>query len=134
MAIAYEDLGYDNVYPALFPNDHTHTSPAGADVVAKAFVNGLKCQNHALANYLTTAGQAIPKVCRSGSPSSTSSSTRVSSTTTPRVITPSTTITSAKPTSTGVVAKYGQCGGINVCLYSFPLLELAGVNSFGYVV
>lgn len=66
MAIAYEDLGYSKVYPALFPNDHTHTSPAGADVVAKAFVNGLKCQNHALANFLTTAGKAIPKVCRSG--------------------------------------------------------------------
>jgi rhamnogalacturonan acetylesterase len=25
----------------LFPQDHTHTSPAGADVVAKAFVKGL---------------------------------------------------------------------------------------------
>lgn len=68
MAIAYEDLGYSKVYPALFPNDHTHTSPAGADVVAKAFVNGLKCKNHALAGFLTTAGKAIPKVCRSGIP------------------------------------------------------------------
>lgn len=62
-AIAYEDLGYSAVYPTLFPQDHTHTNPAGADVVAKAFVNGLKCISHPLASLLTTAGNAIPKVC-----------------------------------------------------------------------
>ena len=28
---------------ALFPNDHTHTSPAGADAVSKAFVKGVLC-------------------------------------------------------------------------------------------
>jgi rhamnogalacturonan acetylesterase len=28
---------------ALYPNDHTHTSPAGADIVSKAFVKGLLC-------------------------------------------------------------------------------------------
>lgn len=28
---------------ALFPNDHTHTSPAGADTVSKAFVKALLC-------------------------------------------------------------------------------------------
>jgi rhamnogalacturonan acetylesterase len=27
----------------LFPQDHTHTSPVGADVVAKAFVKGVQC-------------------------------------------------------------------------------------------
>lgn len=27
----------------LFPQDHTHTSPLGADFVAKAFVKGLQC-------------------------------------------------------------------------------------------
>jgi rhamnogalacturonan acetylesterase len=27
----------------LFPSDHTHTSPAGADVVSKAFVKALLC-------------------------------------------------------------------------------------------
>ncbi|KAI5796187.1 SGNH hydrolase-type esterase domain-containing protein [Pyronema domesticum] len=63
VAVAYEDLGYDNVYPKLFPNDHTHTSPEGADIVARAFVNGLRCVGHPLANSLTAAGKAIPKVC-----------------------------------------------------------------------
>lgn len=28
---------------ALFPEDHTHTSPAGADVMSKAFVKGVQC-------------------------------------------------------------------------------------------
>lgn len=31
-AVRYEDMGYKNVYPKLFPQDHTHTNPAGADV------------------------------------------------------------------------------------------------------
>ncbi|KAI5793049.1 SGNH hydrolase-type esterase domain-containing protein [Geopyxis carbonaria] len=61
--VRYEDMGYAAVYPTLFPNDHTHTSPAGADIVAQAFVNGLKCTGHPLANFLTAAGTAIPKVC-----------------------------------------------------------------------
>ncbi|KAF8246150.1 SGNH hydrolase [Wilcoxina mikolae CBS 423.85] len=61
---AYENLGYDNVYPKLFrPGDHTHTIPAGADVVAKAFVNGLKCTKHPLADHLTIYGEDIPLDC-----------------------------------------------------------------------
>ena len=28
---------------ALFPNDHTHTNAAGADVVSKAFVKAVLC-------------------------------------------------------------------------------------------
>jgi rhamnogalacturonan acetylesterase len=28
---------------AMFPNDHTHTGPTGADLVAKAFVKGVLC-------------------------------------------------------------------------------------------
>ncbi|KAL7267656.1 hypothetical protein RUND412_009748 [Rhizina undulata] len=63
VAIAYEDLGYDNVYPALYPNDHTHTSPEGANIVAQAFVNGLKCTGHPLADFLSTAGTAVTEVC-----------------------------------------------------------------------
>ncbi|CAZ81591.1 unnamed protein product [Tuber melanosporum] len=65
VTIAFETLGYTNVYPKLFPNDHTHTSPEGADIVAQAFVNGLKCTNHPLAGYLTYAGNALEKKCRS---------------------------------------------------------------------
>lgn len=63
VAIAYGHLGYDNVYPKLFPGDHTHTNPEGADVVARAFVNGLRCTNHPLAGMLTAAGEEIPMVC-----------------------------------------------------------------------
>ncbi|CUS12141.1 unnamed protein product [Tuber aestivum] len=64
VTIAFETLGYEKVYPKLFPNDHTHTSPEGADVVAQAFVNGLKCTNHPLANCLTDAGYALTIKCR----------------------------------------------------------------------
>ncbi|RPB02274.1 SGNH hydrolase [Choiromyces venosus 120613-1] len=63
VTIAFETLGYANVYPKLFPNDHTHTSPEGADVVAQAFVNGLTCTNHPLANFLTAAGNALTIKC-----------------------------------------------------------------------
>jgi rhamnogalacturonan acetylesterase len=57
-------LGYSNVYPTLFkPGDHTHTTPAGADVVAKAFVNGLKCTKHPLASQLTALGNGLAMDC-----------------------------------------------------------------------
>lgn len=38
----FKSMGKTKV-DALFPNDHTHTSPAGADVVAGAFVKALQC-------------------------------------------------------------------------------------------
>ncbi|KAF2145520.1 carbohydrate esterase family 12 protein [Aplosporella prunicola CBS 121167] len=47
-ATAYKSLGSDAVN-AFYPNDHTHTSSDGAAVVAKAFVKGLVCADHALA-------------------------------------------------------------------------------------
>lgn len=56
-------MGYSQVYPKLFPQDHTHTSPAGADVVAQTVVNGFKCMNHPIAQQLTAKGKAIPKIC-----------------------------------------------------------------------
>jgi rhamnogalacturonan acetylesterase len=37
---------------SFYPNDHTHTSPAGADVVAKAFAQGLKTSSSSLKNYV----------------------------------------------------------------------------------
>ncbi|PWW79282.1 Carbohydrate Esterase Family 12 protein [Tuber magnatum] len=64
VTISFEALGYENVYPKLFPNDSTHTSAGGADVVAQAFVNGLKCTNHPLADYLTDAGYGSTIKCR----------------------------------------------------------------------
>lgn len=41
-ANVFKGLGKVKV-DALFPNDHTHTSPTGADTVSKAFVKGLLC-------------------------------------------------------------------------------------------
>ena len=38
----WKSLGKSKV-DAFFPNDHTHTSPAGAESVEKAFVKGLLC-------------------------------------------------------------------------------------------
>ncbi|TKX22248.1 hypothetical protein C1H76_5538 [Elsinoe australis] len=40
---------------AFFPREHTHTSPQGADVVAKAFVKGLSCSTSALKGYIKNA-------------------------------------------------------------------------------
>ncbi len=42
VANEYQSLGKVAV-DAFFPNDHTHTSPAGATVVEKAFMKGLMC-------------------------------------------------------------------------------------------
>lgn len=42
----------------LFPSDHTHTSPAGADVVAKAFVKGVLCGGGGFLNGLVRNGTA----------------------------------------------------------------------------
>jgi hypothetical protein len=37
---------------AFHPNDHTHTSPAGVDVVSRAFVKCVVCGNILLKNYV----------------------------------------------------------------------------------
>ncbi|KAI5782371.1 SGNH hydrolase-type esterase domain-containing protein, partial [Peziza echinospora] len=84
----YEALGYSAVYPTLFPNDHTHTNAAGADVVARAFVSGIACTSHALTNSLSAKGKSFTRLCGGGK-----------------------TIPAAGTTTT-TVAKYGQCGGI----------------------
>lgn len=46
-AQAMQNLGATTV-DANYPNDHTHTAPYLADVMAKAFVLGLKCGTSAL--------------------------------------------------------------------------------------
>lgn len=43
----YKTLGKTTV-DSFFQNDHTHTSPAGAAVVEKAFMKGLMCGGSAL--------------------------------------------------------------------------------------
>ena len=49
---------------SLFPVDHTHTSPAGADVVAKAFVKGLQCGGGGfLKGYVKNATATIDGTC-----------------------------------------------------------------------
>ena len=50
-ANAYKTLGKDKVN-AFYPKDHTHTSPAGADAVAKAFVDALKATASTLKSYI----------------------------------------------------------------------------------
>lgn len=53
VASIFETLGAGTV-DSYFPNDHTHTSPAGAQVVADAFFKAVACSNVALKSVLTT--------------------------------------------------------------------------------
>jgi len=52
-----------------FPNDNTHTSPAGAVINAQAFVTAVKCESSTLfpksqvAAYLNSAGMAVNYSC-----------------------------------------------------------------------
>ncbi|KIK66096.1 carbohydrate esterase family 12 protein [Collybiopsis luxurians FD-317 M1] len=61
VAQAYEALGETTVN-TFYPVDHLHTSPAGANVVAEAFVRGLLCSNSALKKFVNSAGQAVPSM------------------------------------------------------------------------
>lgn len=56
---AYNKLGQTAV-TVYYPVDHTHTSPAGADVVAQAFVRGLLCGSSPLKKYVNGAGSSVP--------------------------------------------------------------------------
>jgi len=62
VAQAYQKLGVKAV-TAFYPNDHTHTSPAGANVVAEAFVRGVICGGSALKAKVNSKGQAVPSEC-----------------------------------------------------------------------
>lgn len=62
VAQAYNKLG-ETATTAFFPVDHTHTSPAGANVVAQAFVRGLLCGSNSLKSKVNSAGQAVPNGC-----------------------------------------------------------------------
>jgi lysophospholipase L1-like esterase len=53
IADEYEKMGQEKVSP-LFPEDHTHTSPEGADLVASLIVKGLREMKSPLAAYLKT--------------------------------------------------------------------------------
>jgi len=52
-----------SVVDSYFPNDHTHTSPQGAELVAKAFVNGLVCGGSLLGGYVKNDTAVIEGAC-----------------------------------------------------------------------
>ncbi|KAF4548164.1 Rhamnogalacturonan acetylesterase [Elsinoe fawcettii] len=59
-AQAYKKLSVATVN-SYFPREHTHTSPAGADVVSKAFVKGLSCGSSPLKQYIKNS--TLPGAC-----------------------------------------------------------------------
>ncbi len=59
IADAFEKMGEEKVKP-LFPVDHTHTSPEGADLNARLVVAGLKGIRSPLAQFLSAKGTAVP--------------------------------------------------------------------------
>ncbi|TDL15683.1 rhamnogalacturonan acetylesterase [Rickenella mellea] len=59
---AYNALGEKTVN-TFYPIDHTHTSAAGALVVAEAFVKGLSCGTSKLKASLSSASKNIPNGC-----------------------------------------------------------------------
>ncbi|KAJ7070883.1 rhamnogalacturonan acetylesterase [Mycena amicta] len=61
-AQAYEKIGETTVN-TWYPIDHTHTLPAGAQVVAQAFVRGLLCGTSTLKAKVNAAGTAVPNGC-----------------------------------------------------------------------
>jgi lysophospholipase L1-like esterase len=59
IADAYDKMGEAQV-KELFPADHTHTSPHGADMNAAFVIAGLKGIKSPLVNYLSAKGEAVP--------------------------------------------------------------------------
>ena len=53
MAALYQKAGSATVN-SYYPNDHTHTSPAGAKVAARAFVLALDVTSSTLKSYITS--------------------------------------------------------------------------------
>ncbi|KAI0770387.1 SGNH hydrolase [Fomes fomentarius] len=62
VADRFQTLGLTTV-DSYFPNDHTHTSPTGADVVAAAFVKSVLCANNNLAPHVKNSTSSIPGTC-----------------------------------------------------------------------
>jgi rhamnogalacturonan acetylesterase len=62
VANEYKTLGKTTV-DSFFPNDHTHTSPAGATVVEKAFMKGVVCGGSALSAYSKNSTASIEGSC-----------------------------------------------------------------------
>jgi len=62
VAQAYDRLG-QTATTAFYPIDHTHTLPAGATVVAQAFVRAILCGSSVLKSKVNSAGQGVPNGC-----------------------------------------------------------------------
>ncbi|KAI0754625.1 SGNH hydrolase [Daedaleopsis nitida] len=62
VADRFQALGASTV-DSYYPNDHTHTSPTGANVVAAAFVKGVLCANDKLAPHVKNSTSSIPGTC-----------------------------------------------------------------------
>ncbi|KAF2133347.1 carbohydrate esterase family 12 protein, partial [Dothidotthia symphoricarpi CBS 119687] len=63
VASIFESMGKTKV-DALFPADHTHTSPQGADIVHKAFVKALQCDGAGfLQGFVKNATASIEGTC-----------------------------------------------------------------------
>ena len=60
MAAIFEQLGYDTV-SSYYPNDHTHTSPEGAQVAADSFLKAVVCSGVELSNVVTATN--LPGNC-----------------------------------------------------------------------
>ncbi|KAH0368001.1 putative rhamnogalacturonan acetylesterase, partial [Aureobasidium melanogenum] len=58
----YKGLSVKTV-DGYFPNDHTHTSPQGAEVVAKAFVRALVCGGGLLGSHVRNDTKVIEGTC-----------------------------------------------------------------------
>jgi lysophospholipase L1-like esterase len=67
IADSYEKMGAEKV-KAFFPQDHTHTSPEGADLNAALVVAGLKGIRSPLVAFLSAKGQQVPPYPLPGAP------------------------------------------------------------------
>lgn len=59
VANSFNKLGQSTT-STFFPVDHTHFTPAGANVVAQSFVRGLLCGTNSLKSKVNSAGQGVP--------------------------------------------------------------------------
>lgn len=62
VANQYAKLGA-SVVGGYYPNDHTHTSPVGANVVAAAFMKGIMCGGNGLGTYSKNTTASIAGSC-----------------------------------------------------------------------
>lgn len=62
VANQFKTLGA-TVVNSYYPNDHTHTSPAGANTIAGQFMKGLMCGGSALSAYSKNSTSSIAGNC-----------------------------------------------------------------------